>query len=100
MQELKAQKIWVCWRYTMVKGNRTKKPFSAYGTATGTDAPHRHSWVTYDEALTASKEKHFDGIGFIIPEGYVFLDIDHRCRRISCTVIFMPTHRFPSVSPT
>ena len=78
MQELKAQKIWVCWRYTMVKGNRTKKPFSAYGTATGTDAPHRHSWVTYDEALTASKEKYFDGIGFIIPEGYVFLDIDHR----------------------
>ena len=78
MQELKAQKIWVCWRYTMVKGNRTKKPFSAYGTATGTDAPHRHSWVTYDEALTASKEKHFDGIGFIIPKGYVFLDIDHR----------------------
>ena len=78
MQELKAQKIWMCWRYTMVKGRRTKKPFSAYGTATGTDASHQHSWVTYDEALAASKEKRFDGMGFIIPEGYVFLDIDHR----------------------
>ena len=78
MQELKAQKIWMCWRYTMVKGRRTKKPFSAYGTATGTDAPHQHSWVTYDEALAASKEKRFDGIGFIISKGYVFLDIDHR----------------------
>ena len=78
MQELKAQKIWVCWRYTMVKGRRTKKLFSAYGTATGTDAPHRHSWVTYDEAVAAAEEKCFDGVGFIIPEGYVFLDIDHR----------------------
>ena len=78
MQELKAQKIWVCWRYTMVKGRRTKKPFSTYGTATGTDEPHSHSWVTYDEAVSAAKDKGFDGIGFIIPKGYAFLDIDHR----------------------
>ncbi len=80
MQELKARKIWVCWRYTMVKGRRTKKPFSAYGPATGTDEPHCHSWVTYDEAVSAAKEKNFDGIGFIIPKGYAFLDIDHRPR--------------------
>ena len=78
MDELKAWKIWVCWRYVMKNGNKTKKPFSAYGTATGTDEPHRHTWVTYDEAVVAVKEKGFDGVGFVIPEGYFLFDIDHR----------------------
>ena len=78
MEELKAQKIWVCWQYAVVKGKRTKKPVSAHGTSVGTDEKYRHAWVTYDEALSAAKEKGYDGVGFIIPEGYVFLDIDHR----------------------
>lgn len=78
MEELKAQKIWVCWQYAVVKGQRTKKPFSAHGTAVGTDEKYRHAWVTYDEAVVAAKEKGYEGVGFIIPEGYVFLDIDHR----------------------
>ena len=54
LQELKPKKIWVCWQYAVVKGKRTKKPVSA------------------------AKEKGYDGVSFIIPEGYVFLDIDRR----------------------
>ncbi len=78
MQELKAMKKWLCWNYAVVNGRRTKKPISAYGTATGTDAAHAHTWVTYEEAVLAAREKHYDGVGFVIPEGYFFLDIDHK----------------------
>ncbi len=78
MQELKGMKIWLCWNYTAVNGRKTKKPISAYGTATGTDAAHAHTLVTYNEAVSAAEKNNFDGVGFVIPEGYFFLDIDHK----------------------
>lgn len=78
MDELKAQKIWFCWNYETRNGKRTKVPVSAYGTSTGKNAPYAHTWVTYDEAVKAAKEHGDDGVGFKIPEGYFFLDIDHK----------------------
>lgn len=78
MDELKTQKIWFCWNYETRKGKKTKVPVSAYGTATGTSAEYAHSWVTYDEAAAAAKEHGYSGVGFKIPEGYFFLDIDHK----------------------
>ena len=78
MDELKAQKIWFCWNYETRNGKRTKVPISAYGTPTGTNAPYAHIWVTHSEAVKAVKEHGYDGVGFKIPEGYFFLDIDHR----------------------
>jgi len=77
VQELMEQKIWICWNFAEVKGRRTKKPISAYGTPTGTDAAHAHTWVTYEEAKAAAEKNGYDGVGFVIPEGYFFLDIDH-----------------------
>ncbi len=78
MQELKGMKIWLCWNYTVVNGRKTKKPISAYGTATGTDAAHAHTLVTYSEAMSAADKNGYDGVGFVIPKGYFFLDIDHK----------------------
>lgn len=75
MKELMQMKIWFCWRYETRKGKKTKVPKSVYGTATGTNAAYEHSWVTYEEAAAAEG---FDGTGFVIPEGYFFLDIDHK----------------------
>ena len=75
MKELMEMRIWFCWRYEIRKGKKTKVPKSIYGTATGTNAVYAHSWVTYDEAAAAEG---FDGIGFVIPEGYFFLDLDHK----------------------
>lgn len=75
MKELMEMRIWFCWRYEIRRGEKTKVPKSIYGTATGTTANYAHSWVTYDEAAAAEG---FDGIGFVIPEGYFFLDLDHR----------------------
>ena len=78
MDELIAQKIWFCWNYETRKGKTTKVPTSAYGTATGTSAEYAHSWATFDEAVAAAKEHGYSGVGFKIPKGYFFLDVDHK----------------------
>lgn len=79
MEELKKQKIWLCWNYIEDEdGKITKKPISYKNTATGTNEEYRETWCTYDEAISAMKKYDFDGIGFVIPEGYFGVDIDKR----------------------
>ena len=78
MKELKERKIWFCWNLVKQNGKITKKPISAYGTVTGTNEKYAHTWVTYNEAVKAAKEKGYKGVGFVIPEGYFFLDVDNR----------------------
>lgn len=78
MDELKSMPIWLCWNLETRKGKQTKVPRSASGTATGTNEKYAHTWVPYEEAQKAAKERHYDGVGFKIPAGYFFLDIDHR----------------------
>lgn len=79
MQELMDRKIWFLWIWSKDKnGNPTKKPIAANGGATGTDDAHSGTWVTYDEAVTAMRERGSAGVGFKIPKGYFFLDIDHK----------------------
>lgn len=78
MDELKSQKIWLCWNYETRKGKRTKVPISASGPATGTNSEYAHTWVTYDEAIKAADKHGYNGVGFTIPQGYFFLDIDHK----------------------
>lgn len=80
MQELKLQKIWMLWRWKIKEdGKRTKVPMSASGGPCGTDANWSSSWVIYDEAVKAKdRVPNAAGIGFKIPEGYYFIDIDDR----------------------
>lgn len=78
MDEIKSQKLWLCWNFKFVKGRWTKVPISATGAATGTDEAHSGTWVTYEEAMSAAKARGYDGVGFKIPDGWFFLDIDHR----------------------
>lgn len=73
--ELKRQKIWLCWNYDEEKG---KIPKSYKNTATGTDEKYLETWCTYDEAMSAKKKYGFDGIGFVISNGYWGIDIDKR----------------------
>ena len=77
MQELKDMRIWFLWRRKINGGRINKIPFAASGSATGTNERYRHTWVTYDEAVAAMKEQNAAGVGFVIPKGYFFLDIDH-----------------------
>ena len=78
MEQLKAQRIWFCWNYEIRKGKQTKVPISAHGTTTGVNEPYAHSWVTYDEAVQATREHSWSGVGFRIPDDCFFLDIDHK----------------------
>ena len=79
MQELKEQRIWVLWRFEVRKEKRTKVPKSARdGGPSGTDQSWEQAWVTYGEAVAARDTYGMDGVGFKVPDGYFFLDVDHR----------------------
>jgi len=80
LQELMDMKIWMLWRWATDKnGKPTKKPFAAGGGPTGTDDKWSHTWVTYNEAVKAKDHNPVAaGIGFKIPKGYYFIDIDHK----------------------
>ena len=71
-------KIWVCWNFAEKDGKRTKIPCSASGGKTGTNAEYEHTWVTFSQAKVAAEKKKYGGVGFVIPNGWFFLDIDHR----------------------
>lgn len=75
INELKSQKIWLCYKYNE---EGEKIPISYKNTATGTDEKFRKTLCTYEEAKTAVKKYGFDGIGFVIPNGYGGIDIDKR----------------------
>lgn len=78
LDELKSQPVWICWNFREKDGRKTKVPCAASGDKTGTNDEYRDTWVTFDEAKAAAAEKHYSGVGFVIPEGYFFLDIDHK----------------------
>ena len=80
MQELKKQNVWACWKYVSKGGRMTKMPFAAAGGATGTSPDHSGEWTDFVSAAAAAKkpELGFDGIGFVMPEGYFLLDVDHK----------------------
>ena len=95
MQELMDMKIWFLWVWGKDKnGNPTKKPIAIDGGATGTDDAHSSTWVTYDEAMAAMQERGAAGVGFKIPKGYFFLDIDHKA--VSDPYVQMMLNRFNS----
>ncbi|MDQ0154130.1 phage/plasmid primase, P4 family [Robertmurraya andreesenii] len=77
MEELKQQKIWVCWRYEMQKGRRTKVLYNTKGYKTGTSKKYKSQWTTFEEATEAMKAHAFDGIGLVLPHGIGGIDLDH-----------------------
>ncbi len=77
LQELKSMPVWVCWNLTEKDGRMTKVPCSASGGPTGTSEKYRCSWVSYAEAAASAERMHFSGVGFVIPRGWFFLDMDH-----------------------
>ena len=82
MQELKQMKIWFLYLLKPKPDGRLDKvPFSALGGVTGTSQKYSGTWVSYKEAK-AALAKHDDnknvGLGFKIPPGFFFYDIDDR----------------------
>lgn len=71
---LKSEHRWLCWSYVDRDGRWTKKP------AARIDDPS--TWSTFDRALSAYNAGGFDGIGFVLGDGWAGADLDH-CRDAS-----------------
>ena len=78
MNQLKSLRQWICWKLRKKDDRPTKVPCAANGGATGTDPAHASTWVTWAEATKAAQQNGCNGVGFVIPQGYFFLDVDHR----------------------
>jgi len=73
-QPLKALRRWVLWRWELRKGKWTKPPKQADDKFASTS--DSRTWCSYDEAIQAYVEKEFDGVGIVLPEGIVGVDLD------------------------
>lgn len=74
--ELKQYKQWVCWKYIMVNGRKTKMPVTPNaGRRARTNDPD--TWGSYEDAVEMGK--YYDGIGFVFTaaDPFVGIDIDH-----------------------
>lgn len=78
MKILKEKQLWLLWKKQTRNGRAAKVPFSAKGGSSGTNDEYSHTWVTYQEAELAAAKKGANGVGFKIPNGVFFLDIDHK----------------------
>ena len=58
-------------------GKTSKVPQAAGGGKTGASEEYRGTWVTYEEAIAAQEEHGYDGVGFVLEEGFFFLDLDN-----------------------
>lgn len=77
MNSLKEMKLWLCWKYETTKdGRKTKVPYGINGRQVGTNEKYKNLWVTHAQAKAFVAKYNFHGIGFVIPRGYFFLDID------------------------
>lgn len=63
-QDMRRLKQWVCWRTKERDGKPTKVPYSPL-TGEKARSTHPESWASYEEAVSASKERGYHGIGFV-----------------------------------
>lgn len=78
MEKLKKSPLWLLWKKRIRNGKVAKIPFAANGSPCGTNDEYQHVWVDYNAVRKAASEQKADGVGFVIPKGMFFLDIDHR----------------------
>lgn len=64
---------WVCWRYEMVDGRKTKVPYTADGARRANTA-NPQTWASFADAVAGSAQ--MDGIGFVFTANDPFTGID------------------------
>jgi putative DNA primase/helicase len=71
-EAMKQVRRWVCWKYQIRDGKRTKVPHTpGEGEAKSTDPT---TWRTFEEVLQA--EQFYDGIGFVLGDSWLGIDWD------------------------
>jgi primase-polymerase (primpol)-like protein len=76
MDDLKKQKIWVCWKGEIQEGRPSKILYSYKGFKTGTSEKYADHWGYYEDAISSKKENDFDGVGLVLPPGIGGIDLD------------------------
>lgn len=77
--ELRERLQWVCWRYEERDGKATKPPYTIVGKHASSTDPA--TWSTFEEALAASRDGDWNGIGFVFSGDDPFAGVDlDKCR--------------------
>jgi putative DNA primase/helicase len=78
-QEIRESRRAVVWKYELRDGRRTKVPYIATRpwVRAGVDRPE--TWGTFAEALTTARRGAADGVGIVLGDGLVGVDLDHCC---------------------
>ena len=63
-QSMRDLRQWLCWRVEERDGKPTKIPYSPL-TGARASSTNPESWTSYTEAVSACKERDYDGIGFV-----------------------------------
>jgi primase-polymerase (primpol)-like protein len=78
-KELKAKKRWVVWKFQAVGDRQTKVPYIAFATDRRASSTDEETWSSFADARDAVGYGRADGIGFVLGDGYVGIDLD-ACR--------------------
>ena len=68
---------WIVWESVPAEPKARKVPMSPKGGKTGTNEANAHTWGTLAEAARAMNARNIAGIGLVIPEGVICVDLDH-----------------------
>lgn len=66
---------WVCWRYETRNGKPTKVPIRSDGQPAKSNDPS--TWAKFESCLDASRRYASLGMGFMLGDGIVGVDLDH-----------------------
>ena len=83
-EAMRPERRWVCWRYADRNGKPTKVPIQPDGTPAKSNDPS--TWTTWEVALAAAQRYAAVGIGFVLGDGWVGIDLDH-CQQPETGVI-------------
>jgi len=72
--EIRFEKRWLCWRFSVRGGKQTKVPLRTDGRAASSTDPT--TWTTFDEAYDAAERSNL-GVGFVLGGNYIGIDLDH-----------------------
>jgi len=75
--ELRAKDRWVCWGYTLKDGKWDKPPLCGRaGTGPHNDWSAADKLAPFDVALATCGRKKLDGVGYVLADGEVGIDLD------------------------